>query len=197
MITATATRLKLYRPETVCSNWPAGGLRYRGVRVTWLMWHRSEPIGDYRQLLDGYHEFTADDGRKWVVGQDVLDELFTADEAALLADYLKTAYGEDVTLVEVPLPVVITDPVVAGYMAYSSTAFGGSCDLHMLWEERGYTLPFQVGGFYDLERDLDAVVIKRLVRCPHHGEEWIDVSPCDPINHPRPSRKWVPDEVPF
>jgi hypothetical protein len=184
MTTATATDLKLYRPETIATDWPHRGYRWRGVRVTWLVWHRDEPVGDYRDLLDGYYERTSYKGETYVAGTDIVDELFTAAEAEQFAAYLKAAHGEDVTLTEVSLPVPIgDDPDACDYMAYSASTFGGPVDLHMLWEEDGYSLPFKVGGYYSMERDgQEPVAIKRLVNCPHHGEEYIDVVPCDPVN---------------
>lgn len=182
-MTTTITDLKLYTLKSVCSLWPHRGYRYDGMHVWWLVWDRPDPIGDYSALLDETTEYQSEDGRTRVTGHELADELFTAGEASLFAEYLKSTHDEDVTLVEVSLPIAVRDEHGNEQWSLGQSPFGGGVDMYCMWREDGYSLPFKVGGYYDVNSDgQDLVAVSRSVQCPHHGLEEIAVSPCDPIN---------------
>ncbi|MGH3499764.1 MAG: hypothetical protein ACRDQA_02505 [Nocardioidaceae bacterium] len=178
--TAVDTKVKLYRLTSVIDGWPHRDALYDGVKVEWFVEDRPVPVGDYRQLLSPYREEARFDGQGTIVaGSDLVDELFTAEEAEQFAEYLKTAHDEDVTRTEVELPRPLYNENGAEYLSVGSVPVGGGTDFHMLSHQESYELPFKVWGYYRVEGKFPAKVRVCSHECEHHEpiDRWRDFVP--------------------
>jgi hypothetical protein len=136
--------IKLYNVDSTVEE-------YRGcknVNFRWFVHDRMEPAADVplHEAIEGFDP--ADEHNIYPIG--ALAELFTLEEAEMLRDYLKAEYGDEPTITEVDLPIL---PNRAGV---GFIAVGGGQDFYMLDKTPGYSLPFQVWGYYDLRPHWDA-----------------------------------------
>jgi len=77
--------------------------------------------------------------------EDLIDELFTEAEAALVKAYLDREYPDDeTTIVEMRLPIPKNS------IGFFAIGVGGGDGFYMLNKESPYDLPFKVWGYFDL-----------------------------------------------
>jgi len=115
---------------------------HKDVHIDWFVLQRPAPTNrPYRELIEGEPVDDADT-QAWVY--NAIDELFSEDEAAAWAAWLrKNRPGEHaVTEAKLPYPPDI--------MPITAIPLGGEQDCLMIWRSRGYDLPFKVEGYFDL-----------------------------------------------
>jgi hypothetical protein len=125
----------LYHCISIENNWPHRHARYADVYVQWFVHKR--PL-DYAEQFAGFCDLNDPYSR------GLIEESFTADEALRFAAYLKAQHKSDVRIEPQELPVP------ANTMGAGAVAVGGTTDFHMLCNEEGYSLPFEVWGFYNV-----------------------------------------------
>jgi hypothetical protein len=76
--------------------------------------------------------------------EDALNQMFALDEAEMLAEYLRVHYGDEPAIHEEELPIE------CGRAGPLAIPVGGPQGFHMLDKTPGYTLSFEVWGYYDL-----------------------------------------------
>jgi hypothetical protein len=131
--------MKLYSVTTTAKE-------YSGCRNVAFNWFRhAMPQGrrPYADLIKNY----GPESHHALYTEELMEELFTWDEALQLKDYLERHHGgeEETVIKEVPLPVENRT------IGYGCLAVGGGDDFYMLCEEPEYSLPVKVWGYYDLE----------------------------------------------
>jgi hypothetical protein len=131
--------MKLYSVTTTVQE-------YRGCQNVVFNWFRhAMPQGrrPYVDLIKDYEE----ESRDALYTEELIEELFTWDEASQLKDYLERHHGDEggTVIEEVALPVENCT------MGYGCHAVGGGDDFYMLCKEPEYSLPFKVWGYFNLE----------------------------------------------
>jgi hypothetical protein len=117
--------------------------RHRDVRFEWFILDRGGAVGPYAELIAGYDPPTYYD---WP--ETAVNELFTADEARMLVEYLdKHHRTESVQSIE-----RADLPFAPNTMPYVAIPVGGPQDFLMLSERDEWPLPFKVWGYYDLRQ---------------------------------------------
>lgn len=128
--------MKLYRVRTVAKE-------YHGCNDVVFSWLRDDKPAPrpYAELIENY-DLSFDNFYQ----HDAIDQLFTADEANALKDYLDREHGDagTTTIDEETLPIP------NDLMGVGSTAVGGGDDFYCLHKEPSYSLPFKVLGYFDL-----------------------------------------------
>jgi hypothetical protein len=114
---------------------------HRDVVITWFRYDKPKvPLVPYaeaiRDYVPGKHQYA----------EGVIDELFSRDQAEQLAVYLDKHHGDEglTTIKKRELPID------NDHMGSGAIPTGGGPDHYMLWNEQKYTMPFKVGGFFDL-----------------------------------------------
>jgi hypothetical protein len=116
---------------------------HEDVTFSWFVQDRREPVFPYEEVIEGYDP----DAEGVGYAEGAVDELFTLTEANVLADYLWRAWGDDsVEITEVPLPLS------GNTMPIGAIPMGLEQDVFMLSETKGYDLPLDVWGYYDLRQ---------------------------------------------
>jgi hypothetical protein len=116
---------------------------YKDVQIEWFVQQRPAPTNrPYRELIKGEPIEDANT-QGWI--ESAIDELFSEDEAAAWAAWLrKNRHGEH-AVTEAKLPYL------PNTMPISATPFSGDQGCLMIWKSPGYDLPFKVEGYYDLQ----------------------------------------------
>jgi len=116
----------------------------KDAHISWFVLQRPTPTNrPYRELIEG--ELLDDPNiRYWVY--NAIDELFSEDEAAAWAAWLRKncPCQHAVTEAKLPYPPNI--------MPITAIPMGGGQDCLMIWRSQGYDLPFKVEGYFDLRR---------------------------------------------
>jgi hypothetical protein len=116
---------------------------YRGVHISWIVWSRDMRVKrPYSEMITNYNGNAPD--RFYPEG--AINELFSGDEAAAWIAWVQEHRGSNVTIRDAVLPIPFNT------MAMGDAPLGGENDVLMMWEDPKYSLPFKVGGFYDLRR---------------------------------------------
>lgn len=122
---------------------------YRGaesVVISWFYRDRLDPVVSYETAIESFWHAPLENAHA-LYPIHAVDEMFTFEEAGMLQDYLRSAYGDQ--------SARITDallPVPQNRMATGAIPVGGPQDFYMLDRTPGYSLPFSVWGYYDLRR---------------------------------------------
>lgn len=130
----------LYRPYSTVARWPHREHLYADVGVTWLR-AEEQPAVPYERALQGYNPAEPD-----LYRESTIDDLFTLEEAEQLQAYLLETYDTETELIAVPLPLPKGALLSPGVLPT-----GGTRDLYPLIYHEGYSLPFMVNGFYDVD----------------------------------------------
>ncbi len=145
----SAPERKLYLPY---SDLPTQAGPGRGkVTFHWFYAGRQEPIGDYARLLLGYRGLTPEAQER---AERLVNELFREDEFHLLRSYLESKHGVEVRTAMLTTPLASIKPDTGTRLGTLRPFHGEHPEhptevlIHMLAEEEGYTLPFQVWGAY-------------------------------------------------
>jgi hypothetical protein len=109
---------------------------FKAVELHWIYDGQRPQRRSYAELIENYDP--VDYGARSFV-----DELFTADEARQLKDYLDQSNQGTTTISDVDFPIPNN---LVGYMA---TGVGGPTGFLMI-TKYPYPLPFKVLGYYDL-----------------------------------------------
>jgi hypothetical protein len=131
--------MKLYSVTTTAK-------AYRECKNVVFNWFRhAMPQGrrPYAHLIKDYEP----ESHNALYTEELIEELFTWDEARQLKDYLERHHGGEGETVIKELPL----PVENRTVGYGYLAVGGGDDFYMLCEEPEYSLPFKLWGYYDLE----------------------------------------------
>lgn len=188
-MTTTTTRTRLYEVTSVIDEWQHRRARWNGVQVTWFVHKRAtDPAFDYAALLDR----PLPPGDDYSYERGLVDESFTQDEAERFTAHLKTTFGEEAEIRELPLPIA-TRSGGCDRIPIGALAVGGTDDIHMLSKHETYDLPFDVWGYYNMHQDPAPLRVADLVKCPHHGDEWIAADP--PV--PYWTKPASTDDLPF
>jgi hypothetical protein len=115
----------------------------KDVGMGWFIIH-ARPDLPFAELIEGY-ELASDR----VYAENYLAGLFTSEQASALVAYLNQHHDHDgvetvTTRVELPVP--------GNIMGFGDIAVGGPEGFYRLCEEREWTLPFEVWGYYDLQQ---------------------------------------------
>lgn len=132
----TSDKPALFTCTSIENNWPHRGARFADVHVTWFV-HSKRPEG-YAEKIGTLRDPTD------VYSRARIEEVFTADEALRFAAYLKEAHGSTVNIEPLEHRPENDGP-------YGAIAVGGMTDFHMLSSYPGYSLPFEVWGYYNVE----------------------------------------------
>ena len=136
MIIAFQSTPKLYNVTTVVKE-------YHDCKDVPFHWFRCDPGPQklpYAELIQNYN------GDNFYA-ENYIGELFTADEAALVKDYLDrddNSHKNPTTINEVSLPIP------NNVMGVGAIAVGGGDDFYMLDKNPDYSLPFKVWGYFNL-----------------------------------------------
>ena len=128
------------------------GRIYRDVKFFWFIERRSDgkPPVPYEEAIADYQQVSA--ARKNSqegTPEEAVEELFTETEAQALKDYLLAVHHDDTaTLEEVNLPL---DDLHTWPLRGIHIVAPGLRDFHLLSREPGYSLPFKVWGYFDVE----------------------------------------------
>jgi hypothetical protein len=130
--------MKLYEVSTVTS-------AYHGCRDVKFIWFRcprgDEPARPYSELIENY-----DPEKKQYYEEGAIDELFTFDEANALKEYLDREHGSqgvtEIKEAKLPCP--------QNAIGIGAMSVGGGDDFYTLNEEKAYSLPFKVWGYFNL-----------------------------------------------
>ena len=117
----------------------------RDVTMRWFVVDRPTPVVPYSEVVADYAAL--DDDYKLYVVHDAVDELFTDSEARALVEYMAREHPGDLHEIT---PARL--PLEGNIMGRGAIPVGGPQDFYMLSREDEWTLPFQVYGYYDLER---------------------------------------------
>jgi hypothetical protein len=126
------------------------------VNVLWFRYdRRTHPISPYSEIIYDYYKL--DNGTRKLM-REFADEHLTLDEAVALTRYLQELYNISVELeaTETPLKFMIdievgrrTTPV--RYYTKGLNLKNPNINLIRLSKEPGYSLPFEVWGYYNTE----------------------------------------------
>jgi hypothetical protein len=174
----TLTTTKLYNVTSVIDGWPHRGSVYNGVQVIWFVESRdTDPGFDYAAMLEGCDLPALLPANTYERG--LVDDLFTEDEAAQLAAYLKTAHDIDVEITEEPLPIATRSADGVELMSVSALAVGGTDDFYNLYMHDEYTLQFRVCGYFSMLQEPTPLRVE-----DKRGGEWVPVDPPEPYQYP-------------
>jgi hypothetical protein len=137
------SEIKLFAVRTVLKSFKG----HENVPISWFMDERPSPIYPYEHMILDYRSLCGDSKS---LSEECADEFFSESEGELLVPYLKDTYGSefDRTTAE---PVRL--PLRSNGLPFSAIPLGGGVDLVLIWRKDGYSLPFKVGGFFDLRHD--------------------------------------------
>ena len=111
---------------------------HKDVHIGWFVLERPAPTNwPYRELIEG--EFVDED---WTC--QAIDELFSDDEAAAWAAWLRKNRPGEHAIAEAELPYA------TNVMPTTTIPLGGGQDCLTIWRSPGYDLPFKVEGYFDL-----------------------------------------------
>jgi hypothetical protein len=131
--------MKLYSVRTTVKEYSG----CKDVVFNWFRHAMAQGRRPYADLVKDYEPGRPDA----LYTEELIEELFTWDEARQLKDYLERHHGDEgeTVIEQVPLPVENRT------MGYGCLSVGGDDDFYMLCKESEYSLPFKVWGYYDLE----------------------------------------------
>ena len=132
---------ELYSVHSLIRGFTFEGTTYEEVKVSWFVVGRAAPLVPYEQAIQDYAGLAA--GER-AFPQGFVDELFGRDEAEALKAYLGRR-RELTTFVE---PVEL--PVMANASGCRRLPRGHGADFLALRREKGYSLPFQVEGYFSV-----------------------------------------------
>jgi hypothetical protein len=114
---------------------------YHGRRNVVFHWFRTEPRNEDRPYAELIQNYDGD-----LYSKDLIDELFTEQEACDLKEYIDRVHGDAgvTTIEEWKLPIHNQQ------MGYGARSVGGGDDFYMLDKDPEYSLPFGVNGYFDL-----------------------------------------------
>jgi hypothetical protein len=114
---------------------------YRDVVLWWFVDNRPAPTNrPYRELIKS----GTSPERLRDLAEGAINEMFSAEEAEAWTAWLREHRGGTTTIEEAELPI---EP---NTMGVNAIPLGGPQDVLMMWKAPQYTLPFKVGGYYDL-----------------------------------------------
>jgi hypothetical protein len=129
--------MKLYHVTTTANEYSG----CKNVKFIWFHCDRAEPR-PYAELIQNYDPNDKDAAYP----ESAIDELFKANEAAALKEYLDRNHGDDgVTTIE-----AADLPVAKNTMGVRGIPVGGSDGHYMLDKSPDYCLPFRVWGYFNL-----------------------------------------------
>jgi len=113
---------------------------YGGCRNVLFIWLRSGKSNrPYAELIENYDPQDP-------YAESAIDELFTADEANALKDYLDQHHGGEgsttITKADLPIPNNV--------VGLDCIGVGGGNDFYSLYKEPEYSLPFMIEGYFNL-----------------------------------------------
>lgn len=119
---------------------------FKHVVITWFMRDRAQPLAPYHEAIVGYAEL--DDSDR-VYARDLLDEMFTEDEARKLIVWLNANRpGTHVRAEETTTPIKAREDG-ALMIGIGAIPVGGLQDC-LTPNEAQWDLPFEVQGYYNL-----------------------------------------------
>ena len=130
----------------------------RLVTFHWFCVSRKTPApATPAELIMGYKTLTEDARAR---AEATVSEFLTEDEFHQLRSYLRERHGEDLRTTLLCAPVSATKPdsgtQVGLERPFAQCAPKPGSGFHRLSEEEGYTLPFEVWGYYSLPARLRA-----------------------------------------
>jgi hypothetical protein len=136
----------LYCVSSTIDDFPVGHGRWDGVRVSWLVGDRTEPIIPYSSAILGYED-TDEKFRGY--DEQCLNEMFNAEEVEQLMVYLWKNHQTVVEVQKASIPIASSNENLIN-MPTGALPAGGSADFQMLSWEESYNLPFKVIGYFNL-----------------------------------------------
>lgn len=143
-----ADEYKLYEAYSIVDRFYTDESR---AKLHWFCWMREKPIGPYKRLIRDYEPRS--------YSEYAINEYFTECEIEQLREYLERAHDLSIHIEEIDLPIS------NNVMPYSAIGSFSMCkiyenniierkileDYHMLSKETGYSLPFNVCGYYNFD----------------------------------------------
>lgn len=124
-----------YAIDVICDNFPHRGLRFRNV---WVSLFRHDAI-------EGIEKLTIPSTSNAYIHSQIEETFNRVEMRAILAYLLKHYKSKEVKVV-----IQRATPPKNNCMGLGAIAVGGLCDFYMFSEERGYDLPFEVWGYFDV-----------------------------------------------
>ncbi len=123
----------------------------RLVIFHWFCVARETPFEPIAAMIMGYKTLTEDARAR---AEATVNEFFSEEEFHLLRSYLRERHGEDLrtTLLVAPVSAVKPDSStqIGQGRPFAQCVPSEACGFYRLSEEKGYTLPFTVWGYYSL-----------------------------------------------
>jgi len=128
------------------------------VKVHWFCEKRDVPIELDEQLIENYEP--GNDHQK-----EYVNEHFTKEEINELQDYLKRVYETELIPLGAELPMSgwsMPFSAIGSYSEFRVDAEGNITsktieDYYILSEDEGYSLPFKVWGYFNIEEPLERI----------------------------------------
>jgi hypothetical protein len=99
------------------------------------------PVVRYKLVITGYDSLSEKDR---IRPTELIKELFTIEEAQAVRQHLRKTHRWNVEVTPFPLPID------SGYSGFRRYPVGDSSSFYELCNEKGYSLPFKVQGYYDV-----------------------------------------------
>lgn len=117
----------------------------KDVCMGWFKVNDPRPDLPFAALIEGYDDLGPDSR---CYPELYVAELFTAEQARALVTYLDQHHGHE----SIQTTTRVKLPVPGNVMGYGAIPVGGPQDFYLLYKEEGWTLPFDVWGYYDLRQ---------------------------------------------
>jgi len=136
---------------------------HKDVVFNWFVNRRREPVYPFTEVVPGTEGFRLPERLAGVLvdlpdaytsdsywySEDALNQMFALEEAEMLAEYLRGYYDDEPAIHEEELPIE------GGRMGPGAIPVGGPQGFYMLDKTPGYSLPFEVWGYYDRRQHWD------------------------------------------
>jgi len=132
---------ELYSVHSLVRGFTYKGTTYEEVKVTWFVVGRRTALVPFAAAIQDYAGL---DARSRVFPEEYVCELFSRAEAEALKNYL--ARRPELTTASEPVEL----PVMANSSGLQRLPRGGGNDVLGLFREKGYSLPFQVEGYFSV-----------------------------------------------
>ena len=156
--------LRLFKAYSL-GNLTRNGKVYYDVRFNWYCLERAAPVAPYQTLIADYDRL--DEQFASALEKEV-NRYFTGAEVLQLKDYLEERYGLALSTEEVPLPV----KQIGGFFEEGNQVI---YDYLELSDKEGYSLPFDVWGYYTIVGCLSTPELENAVLFLHRALELLGI----------------------
>jgi hypothetical protein len=131
----------LFAVHSQFRNFLYDGKQYEEIKITWFILARKNPLVPFTSAILDYAQL---DEKERAFPEEYLNEQFCREEAEALKKYLDRRPDTKTQIEEIELPVS------ANASGCRRLARGGGNDFYILHQEKAYSLPFRVEGFFSV-----------------------------------------------